>query len=107
MGAAMPMTQLQAAEAGLTIYESAKACRTCGTCERYVTNSSCVVCAKAASGKRRGAIKRALKRARKAAQQPAQSTISDGPLPPVPSAQSGRRSRRSSPPKNPAVEVEP
>jgi hypothetical protein len=95
MAAAMPMTQLQAAEAGLTIYESAKACRTCGTCERYVTNSSCVACAKAAAGKRRTAIKRALKRARKSAQQPAQSMISEGGLPPQAGTGSGRRSAPS------------
>jgi len=91
----MVMTQLQAAEAGLTIYESSKACRTCGTCQRYTANSSCVACAKASSTRRRSAIKRALKRARKAAQQPAQSTISDGGLPPQAGTGSGRRSAPS------------
>ncbi len=44
--------RLEAATAGLRIYDAAKPCKNDGTTQRYTTNGACVVCQKAESAKR-------------------------------------------------------
>ncbi len=63
----MAMTPLEAATAGLTVYESAKPCRRCRAVLRYTSNNTCVACAKATAAKWRTKLRRTLKRGRREA----------------------------------------
>jgi hypothetical protein len=106
----MPMSRMEAAASGLTVYEGVHACRVCGSQWRYTAHGQCVPCQRERASKRQEAIAKKLKAARKGRkrrQKPAPATIDEGGVPPQPRRRSGRRSAPSAPPQNPAEGVAP
>ncbi len=56
--------RLEAATAGLRIYDAANPCKKDGTTQRYTTNGACVVCQKKASAARYGEFRALLEAAK-------------------------------------------